>query len=317
MTGPMPEPGGRDAAVTIGKFDGVHLGHRAVIDRLRDEAAARGLLPTVVTFDRNPLAVLAPERCPAPLVSSRQKRELLEAEGVERVVELVFDLELSRVSPEEFVRRALVDGLRTRLVLVGEDFRFGARGAGDVARLRELGAEHGFEVIAIGDVTGAAGARVSSTAIRTALDEGRLDDAATMLGRPHAIRSTVVHGEARGRELGYPTANLSPAIEGYVPADGVYAVRAVVDGVAYGAEASIGNNPTFENVPQHQVEVHLFDQRIDLYDRELTVEFVRFIRPMRAFDSIESLVVQLQADDDRIREILGLPPRPGAAIEPA
>ena len=296
-------------AVTIGKFDGVHLGHRAVIRRLIAEADARGLTPAIVTFDRNPLALLAPEKCPESLVSNRQKAELLEQAGVSHVLELAFDRAFSSQSPEEFVQTVLVGGLGARLVLVGEDFRFGVRGSGDISRLRELGAENGFEVVTIDDVVGDGGERVSSTGIRRLLDEGRVQDAAALLGREPRIRSLVVHGEQRGRELGYPTANLERDPEGYLPADGVYAVRATVGGETFGAEASIGNNPTFEGVPQHQVEVHLFDQKIDLYDRELDVAFVEYIRPMRAFDSIESLVVQLQADDDQIRDILDLPPR--------
>lgn len=296
------------SAVAIGKFDGVHVGHRAVLARLLDEARPAGLVPTVLTFDRNPLALFAPDRCPAPLVSNAQRAELLAAAGVEAVVEARFDRAFSELTPEAFVDEVLIGALHASVVLVGADFRFGHRRAGDVARLRELTAAHGATVVVVDDVVDA-GARVSSTGIRALLDAGRVGEAAELLGRLPAIRGVVVHGEERGRELGYPTANVAPDLEGYLPADGVYAVWATVDGVRYGAEASIGNNPTFEGVPQHQLEVHVFDQRIDLYDRVIEVEFAAYIRPMAAFDGVDALVAQLQADDDRIRALLGLRPR--------
>lgn len=306
-------PGHGPSAVTIGKFDGVHQGHRAVLELLRQRAATLGVQSVVVTFDRHPLSLLAPERCPDALLSLRQKTELLDATGVDETVVLAFDRALSELSPEQFVEQVLVSALQARLVLVGADFRFGHRGAGDVARLRELGQEHGFHVEVVDDVQvevpAAAGRRVSSTMIRELLDAGRVAEAGELMGRPHRIRSVVVHGEKRGRELGYPTANLSPELEGYLPKDGVYAVWALVDGQRYGAAMSIGNNPTFDGVPARQVEVHLFDQALDLYDRELEAEFVAFQRPMMKFMSVDALVDQLQRDDDEIRAVLGVRPR--------
>jgi riboflavin kinase/FMN adenylyltransferase len=293
------------SAVTVGKFDGVHLGHRDVLRQLCAAAAARDLTPTVVTFDRNPLEVLQPDRAPRPLVSPAQKVELFEAAGIAAVLMLPFTPELARLSPESFVRRVLVDTLHARLVLAGQDFRFGDRGAGDLAALRGLGAAHGFEVQTLDDFD-ADGRRVSSTWIRELLSEGRVREAAHLLGRLPSIRSRVVHGEQRGRQLGYPTANLDPDLEGMLPLDGVYAAWALVDGVRYGAAVSIGNNPTFDNVPQHQVEAHLFDQKLDLYGRTLTVEFVEYIRPMNRFAGVDALVAQLQADERRIRELLAV-----------
>jgi riboflavin kinase/FMN adenylyltransferase len=301
------------SAVTIGKFDGMHLGHRAVIAALQAEAAARGLSTAVVTFDRNPLSILSPETCPEPLVSRDQKIELLASSGVDATLELAFDRAFSETPPEDFVRTILVEALGARLVLAGADFRFGHRGGGDVALLRELGARHGFEVVLIDDVVPrdllGTGRRVSSTWVRELLAEGRVREARTLLGRPPALRSTVVHGEQRGRELGFPTANLAPDIEGFVPVDAVYATWARIDGVRYGAAVSIGNNPTFEGVPQHQVEAHLFDVRADLYGRTIELEFVEHIRPMNRFDSVEALVEQLNADAAIIREILAADPR--------
>jgi riboflavin kinase / FMN adenylyltransferase len=298
------------SAVTIGKFDGVHAGHRAVLAELRAVAAERGLVSTVITFDRNPLSLLAPEKCPEALVSNAQKVELLDAEGVDATLMLAFDRAFSEQAPEEFVRSILVDGLHARVVFVGEDFRFGVRGSGTVALLDRLGAQFGFEVGHIEEVTSSAAAgdrRASSTWVRELLEEGAVDAAAVPLGRLHSIRSHVVHGEQRGRELGYPTANLSPEIEGFIPRDGVYAAWATVPGGRFGAAVSIGNNPTFEGVPQRQVEAHLLNASLDLYDAPITLEFVDYIRPMRKFESAGALAEQMHRDEDRIRDILKVP----------
>jgi riboflavin kinase/FMN adenylyltransferase len=301
-------PGFGPSAVTIGKFDGLHLGHRSVLRQLRELADERGLTATVVTFDRNPLSLLAPEKCPDPLVSNGQKRELLAAAAVDATLMLHFDQQLADESPEFFIENVLVGALRAQVVLCGADFRFGARGAGDVGLLRRSGVAHGFDVVILDDVQADSASgprRASATWVRELLSAGRVREAAQVLGRLPSIRSTVVHGEQRGRELGYPTANLDPAIEGFLPADGVYATWAMVDGVSYGAATSIGNNPTFDGVPQHQVETHLFDQRVDLYDRPIELRFVDYLRPMNKFDSVDALVDQLHRDDERIRAILG------------
>ncbi|MDO7881605.1 bifunctional riboflavin kinase/FAD synthetase [Antiquaquibacter soli] len=299
------------SAVTVGKFDGVHAGHRAVIDRLVAVADERGLVPTVVTFDRNPLSVVRPEACPDPLVSNEQKRELLEEAGVGATLMVTFDEEFRSMAPEDFVSGILVGALHATAVLVGADFRFGARGAGDVALLRAMAAESGFEVIEIDDVASSGDRRVSSTWIRELLSAGDVRTAAELLGELPAIRAEVVHGAQRGRTLGYPTANLSPTVEGFIPADGVYASWLVVDGVPYGAAVSIGNNPTFEGVPEKQVEAHAFDQAFDLYGRTVEVRFVEFIRGMRKFGGADELAAQMRRDELRIRDILGLPPRAG------
>ena len=309
-------------AVTIGKFDGLHLGHRDVLRQLRELADERGLSDVVVTFDRNPLSLLSPQNCPEPLVSNPQKRELLEQAGVDATIMLRFDAEFAALTPEAFVENVLVGALHAQVVLCGADFRFGSKGAGDVELLRRLGVEHGFDVEMVGDVRiddadsdgSADSRRASSTWVRQLLAAGRVRDAAKLLGRLPSIRSTVVHGEQRGRELGYPTANLDPDIEGYLPLDGVYATWVIVDGARYGAATSIGNNPTFEGVPQHQVETHLFDQQLDLYDKPIGLEFVEYLRPMNKFESVDALVDQLHRDDVRIREILAA--EPGSPVEP-
>ena len=292
------------SAVTIGKFDGVHAGHRAVISRLREAAGEQGLRPVVVTFDRHPLALLAPEKCPAALVGPEQKIDLLAGTGVDATLILAFDRALSLQSPEDFVTTILVDALHARLVLVGSDFRFGHRGAGDVALLTELGRRHGFDVEIVGDVMPRDGRRVSSTWIRELLADGRVSDAAVLLGHAPAVRGMVVHGAKRGRELGYPTANLSPDSDGLIPADGVYAGWLKVGQARYPAAISVGNNPTFDGVAQKQVEAYVLDEEIDLYDQVVEVQFVERIRGMVAFTGIEPLIVQMGDDVERVRQLL-------------
>jgi len=292
------------SAVTIGKFDGVHQGHRAVIDRIRSIAENDGLRAVVVTFDRNPLALLAPEKCPDSLVSVRQKLELLATTGVDATLLLPFDRALASVPATEFVERVLVDGLNARAVLVGSDFRYGARGAGDVDLLIDLGAKFGFTVEVVDDVRPEGERRVSSTWIRELLAEGDVRHATRLLGHAPTVSGIVVHGAARGRELGFPTANLTPESEGLIPADGVYAGWLTDAGTRYPAAISVGDNPTFEGVPKKQVEAYVLDRELDLYDHVVDVEFVERIRGMVAFTSIPDLIETIRDDVDRIRVIL-------------
>ena len=302
------------SAVAIGKFDGVHAGHRRVIGELISVAAERSLSTVAVTFDRHPLALLNPAACPVPLVSNEQKVELLADTGLDATVMLTFDRELSDMAPEAFVQSILVDTLGAKVVLVGSDFRFGSKGSGTAASLVEFGKVAGFEVRLVDDVRvtavveGEEPRRASSTWIRELLGKGLIAEAATLLGHLPAIRSVVVPGAQRGRELGYPTANLSPEIEGFVPTDGVYAAWLTVDGERLGAAVSIGNNPTFEGVPDRQVEAHVLDAKIDLYGKRVELAFVDYIRPMSRFDSADALVTQMGRDEQRIRELLGYPP---------
>ena len=292
------------SAVTIGKFDGVHQGHRAVIGRLRDIAEAEGLKAAVVTFDRNPLALLAPDNCPDPLVSVRQKLELLATTGIDATLMLPFDRALASVPATEFVERVLVDTLAAKAVLVGRDFRYGARGAGDVALLTDLGATFGFTVEVIDDVTPEDGRRVSSTWVRELLAEGDVRHATELLGHTPTVSGIVVHGAARGRELGFPTANLTPESEGLIPADGVYAGWLTDAGTRYPAAISVGDNPTFEGVAKKQVEAYVLDRELDLYDHVVDIEFVERIRGMVAFTNIPDLIDTIRSDVDRSREIL-------------
>ncbi|AYG04487.1 bifunctional riboflavin kinase/FAD synthetase [Gryllotalpicola protaetiae] len=294
------------SAVTIGKFDGVHSGHRAVIEQLVTAAQAHGLVSAVVTFDRNPLEIIAPERCPDALASLDQKLELLAATGVDATLVVRFDEDFAGVSAERFVTEYLVRSLRAKRVFVGSDFRFGAGNAGDVSELRALGDELGFTVELIDDVVGTAGERVSSTRIRQLLAAGDVERAERLLGRPATLRGLVVHGAKRGRELGFPTANLSAHSEGLIPADGIYAGWLVDNGVRHPAAISVGNNPTFEGVPQKQVEAHVIGETIDLYDHEVEVVFVARIRGMTAFQGIPALVEQIADDVKVASRVLGV-----------
>ncbi|GAA4265017.1 bifunctional riboflavin kinase/FAD synthetase [Frondihabitans peucedani] len=306
FTDPAAVPRGfGPSAVTIGKFDGVHLGHRAVIRELEAVARDRDLVSAVVTFDRHPLTVVRPDRVPRALTSNRQKRELLEQTGVEATLMLTFDEHLRELTPEEFVDTILVGALQAEVVLVGSDFRFGWGGRGTVDTLRELGRSRGFDVDLIPDVRPGDGARrVSSSWIRELLDRGDIREAAFLLGRQPVVRGVIVHGEQRGRELGFPTANLEPRSEGFVPADGVYAARVTIGGTVYDAAVSVGNNPTFEGVPEKQVEAHLLDVTLDLYGQEATVSFIDWVRGNQKFDGLDPLIRQIAADVDQIRELL-------------
>jgi len=294
-----------DSAVSIGKFDGVHAGHRAVITELQAVAEREKLAAVVVTFDRHPLALLSPQTCPSTLVSAEQKLKLIAETGVDATLLLEFNHALSNLPPREFIQRILVTALHARFVLVGRDFRFGAKGAGDVALLRQLGLEFGYTVGLIDDVKPDGERRVSSTWIRELLGTGAVGDAGDLLGHLPTVRGMVVHGAARGRELGFPTANLSSDSEGLIPADGVYAGWLTDAGARYPAAISVGNNPTFDGVAQKQVEAYVLDEtELDLYDRVVDVAFVERIRGMVAYAGIDPLIEQIRDDVARVRTIL-------------
>ncbi|MHC2999244.1 bifunctional riboflavin kinase/FAD synthetase [Microbacterium sp. HJ5] len=302
------------SVVAIGKFDGVHTGHRAVIDRARVDAATGGARVVAVTFDRNPLALLRPEICPENLIGVHQKLQLLAETGIDATLLLRFDRDLADLPAREFVEHVLVGALGVRTVLVGRDFRFGRGGAGDPELLTELGAEFGFDVDVVDDVRAIeAGRRVSSTWIRELLTEGDVETAAKLLGRAPSVWGEVVHGLKRGRELGFPTANLSSECEGFVPADGVYAGWLIDEGSAdglrpgirYPAAISIGTNPTFDDVPARQVEAYVLDETdLDLYGHRVEIQFTARIRGMAAFEGIDALVAQITDDVARVRSSL-------------
>jgi len=296
-------PGATTArAVTIGKFDGVHRGHQAVIDRLR--SVADGQEVTVVTFDRHPKELLQPETAPPPLVSVEQKIELLGDAGCDRVAVIPFTPAFAELDHDTFVRRILVEGLGASVVLVGGDFRYGRGGEGTLDSLRKSGHDHGFSVHVCDDVEESEGQRISSTTIRRLLTEGNVRKTSELLGRHHQVRSVVVQGHQRGRELGYPTANLANPVEGFVPADGVYATWLIVDGERYPAATSIGTNPTFGDVDQRVIESHAIGGVLELYGRTVLVDFVNYIRPMNKFPSTDALAEQMDRDALAILDIL-------------
>jgi riboflavin kinase / FMN adenylyltransferase len=302
------------SVVAIGKFDGVHAGHRAVIDRARVDAATGGARVVAVTFDRNPLRLLRPELCPDDLIGVNQKLALLERAGVDATLLLTFDRALADLTAEEFVRHVLVDALAVRTLLVGEDFRFGRGGVGDAVLLRSMGEQFGFRVEVVSDVRAIdADRRVSSTWIRELLAEGDVETAGKLLGRAPSVWGEVVHGLKRGRELGYPTANLSVELEGFMPADGVYAGWLIDEGSAdglrpgirYPAAVSIGRNPTFADVEVRQVEAYVLDETgLDLYGHRVEVRFVERIRGMVAFEGVDKLTAQIADDVRRVRAVL-------------
>jgi riboflavin kinase/FMN adenylyltransferase len=288
------------SAVAIGKFDGVHAGHRAVIRRLKEIAAQSGVRAVAVTFDRNPLAVLRPDRCPENVVTVERKLELLGELGLDATLLLTFDEELAARSAEDFVASILTGALHVSTVLVGRDFRFGRGGAGDPELLRELGPRYGFTVEVVDDVfLDGSDRRVSSTWIRELLMAGDVTAAARVLDRNVDVRGEVVHGLKRGRELGFPTANLSASVDSFVPADGVYAGWLVdhETGFRHRAAISVGTNPTFDDVLERQVEAHVIGETdLDLYGHDVTVEFVERLRGMVAFEGIEKLKALMAAD---------------------
>jgi len=244
---------------------------------------------------------------PRTLVSTEQKVELLAETGVDATLVLEFNLALAILDPEEFVLEVLVNGLHARHVLVGRDFRFGRHGAGDVDLLRDLGFRFGFAVDLIDDVKPDNTRRVSSTWIRELLAEGDVSAATALLGHLPTMRGVVVHGAARGRELGFPTANLAPDAEGLTPADGVYAGWLTDAGVRYPAAISVGNNPTFEGVNRKQVEAYVLDQpfeHFNIYDHRIDLAFVQHIRGMVAYEGIEPLIAQMRTDVLNVRDIL-------------
>ena len=309
--GPCPRPAD-GCAVTIGQYDGVHLGHRAVIAALADRASARGLRTAVITFDRHPASVVRPASAPRLLTDLEQKLELLAETGVDYVYVVHFDRARATESAPDFVQSVVVDCLSARVVCVGADFHFGHRRQGNVALLVEMGASHGFEVTGldlVGVDGGTGGDAVSSTAIRAALAAGEVQEATAMLGRPHEVRGTVVLGDQRGRELGFPTANLALPDEIALPADGIYAgwlVRS--DQSVHPTAISLGRRPTFyEDQPVSLLEAHLLDFDGDLYDEAVRVRFVARLRGEERFDSVDALVAQMHRDCDRARTLLTTP----------
>jgi riboflavin kinase/FMN adenylyltransferase len=303
---------GSGAVVTIGVYDGVHLGHHAVLRLVRELADARELAAVCITFDRHPAEVVRPESAPRLLTTPEQKLELLDATGyLDLAFVLHFDEARSQEPAEEFVREVLGEGAHARLVVVGADFHFGKGRGGDVALLQRMGAELGFEVLGVGLEAAPAsseqgGTIYSSTRIRELLAAGDVVRAAELLGRPHEVRGVVVEGDRRGRELGYPTANVAVPNRCCLPADGIYAgIFVGADGVERMAAISLGRRPTFYDAADSSLlEAYVLDFDGDLYGQAVKVRFVEHLRGEQKFDSIDALVAQIARDVDATRRVL-------------
>lgn len=306
------------SVVTIGNFDGVHCGHQRVLAQLVAAAEAHQAAAVVISFEPHPAKVHRPEQAPELIMGLEDRVETLATTGIQALLMMHYTLELAANTPEEFVRKVFVDALKARAVVIGHDVRFGRDNSGDLGTMRELGQKLGFEVIVIDDFGASPTApteadgdrRCSSTWVREALEDGDVATAARILGRQHRMRGEVVHGAARGRELGYPTANLSPASGGYIPADGIYAGWLVDEaGTRWPAAISVGSNPTFQGVSR-QVEAHVIDRPpeqvsdFDLYGQTVIVEFTARLRGMVAYTGPDALIAQMRLDVDQTRQVL-------------
>lgn len=300
----------RPCVVTLGNFDGVHRGHQAVLTAVVDAGRRMGLPAVAITFDPHPVAFLHPESAPDLIAPDSVRDDLLASTGIDGLLVLDFTTEFAQQSPEDFVRAVMVRGLDARAAVVGLDTRFGYRNSGDVSTLADLGEHFGFEVLALDDVGN--GERFSSTVVRSKLRTGDVVEAARILGRPHRVVGTVVHGNHRGRGMGYPTANLSAESLGLVPLEGVYAGWLTRMDLAEGepdrtmpAAISVGTNPTFETTDRRTVEAYVLDRDdLDLYDESVMVEFTAHIRPTLRFETVEELLDAMAEDVATCRRLL-------------
>ncbi|MFI1177949.1 bifunctional riboflavin kinase/FAD synthetase [Streptomyces sp. NPDC020799] len=302
----IPQDWGR-SVVTIGSYDGVHRGHQLLIGRAVERARSLGVPAVVVTFDPHPSEVVRPGSHPPLLAAHHRRAELMAELGVDAVLILPFTAEFSKLSPADFVVKVLVDKLHAKLVVEGPNFRFGHRAAGDVDLLKELGATYDYDVEVIDlYVTGEAGdgQPFSSTLTRRLVAEGDVAGAMEILGRPHRVEGVVVHGAQRGRELGYPTANVETLPHTAIPADGVYAGWLTVGGEAMPAAISVGTNVQFD-ATERTVEAYAIDRTdLDLYGLHVAVDFLAYLRGMEKFDSIEALLQCMAGDVKRARDLV-------------
>ncbi|MFW0112322.1 bifunctional riboflavin kinase/FAD synthetase [Rothia sp. P5764] len=297
--------------VTIGNFDGVHIGHQKVLSTLVATAQERGLTSVAVSFDPHPAVVHGPAGSHVDIMGQKDRQAVMAELGVDVYLLLHYDLDFAAQTPEEFVTRTFVDALDARCVVIGDDVRFGTNNSGNLATMKELGQRFGFDVVVVEDLLVSDASRCSSTAIRQLLGQGRVAEAGSLLGRSHYMRGEVVHGAARGRELGFPTANLSADSKGLVPADGVYAGWLIDEQeIRHPVAISVGTNPTFEGITTRQVEAHVIDRTdekvedFNLYGQQITLEFVAFLRGMVAYTGVEALVEQMYQDVEQARQIL-------------
>lgn len=296
-------------AVSIGVFDGVHLGHQALLSVLQSEAKRVSGPSVVLTFDRHPLELLSPDKSPFYITTLDQKLKLIEEAGANTIVLARFEHELSDLSPEDFVDEVLISKLKASTVVVGANFKFGHNRIGDVHRLQELGAERGIRVVSVEPVI-IHGSKVSSTRVRHSIERGDIELAGRLLGRPFTMLGKVITGLGLGRKLGFPTANIEVSPRQAVPANGVYAVKVEIDGKPWPGVINIGVRPTLD-MTTRSIEVHLIEFDGDLVGREVGIEFHCRIRDEVRFASIEELVEQIGKDVEAAREILISEPRNG------
>ena len=298
-----PPPRWHNPVLALGNFDGLHRGHAKIIDRVRRRAGERGGTPAAMTFDPHPPRVVRPDKAPPLLMTTEQRLEALGRAGMQGVAVVRFTHEMSQWDPEMFVKTVLVDWLRVVEVWVGANFLFGHDRAGNFTVLRALGSRYGFRAEKI-DPVRYKDFVVSSTRIRRLLAEGRVDEAGALLGHYYFIDGTVVHGAARGREIGFPTANLDTPNE-LLPPLGVYATTAAVNGIEHPSVTNIGMRPTFGDVDRVQVETHLLDASRDLYGARVRLSFVQRLRDERAFADVDALRAQIDADCRAARRLFG------------
>jgi riboflavin kinase/FMN adenylyltransferase len=298
-----PPPRWHNPVLALGNFDGLHRGHGKIIDRVRRRAGERGGTSAAMTFDPHPPRVVRPDKAPPLLMTTAQRLEGLGRAGMQGVAVVRFTREMSGWDPETFVRTVLVEWLHVVEVWVGANFLFGHDRAGNFSVLRTLGARYGFRAEKI-DAVRYKDFVVSSTRIRRLIAEGRVDEAGALLGHHYFIDGTVVHGAERGRELGFPTANLETRNE-LLPPAGVYATTASVKSIAYPSVTNIGMRPTFGDVEQVQVETHLLDASRDLYDANVRLSFVQRLRDERAFPDVDALRAQIDADCRAAKRLFG------------
>lgn len=285
--------------IALGTFDGLHLGHTDVINTAKDYAERSGLKLAVFTFSNHPLALIRPDLVPVRIISAEEKIKLLESFGVDYLINIPFTEDFAALSPDEFLDRLAC--FNYRCLVVGENFTYGFLGSGKTETLERSGRKNGFDVI-VRPLVKMNGNVVSSTGIRNLIQAGHIEYANRMLGRAYAITGKIVHGEQRGRKLGFPTANIELLHgEMAVPAPGVYAVTASIEGRIYEGMGNIGNNPTFNDVEHARLEVNLFNCSGDLYGKTMSVQFHKYIRAEKKFSGVEELCRQIEEDKKAIK----------------
>ena len=297
----MNQPTADSSVVVIGVFDGVHRGHQVLLNRAKEIANGRAII--ALTFDPHPTKIFAPDKAPTLLVTLADRVELLKIHNADQVAVIAFNEKFASMSPEAFVKNVLVDQLHVSTVVVGKNFTYGHKAAGNVDSLILDGIKNNFTVD-VQELKDGDGQAISSTLIRKLVTDGNVEKARELLSRPHRLDGVVVHGEKRGREIGYPTANLGNIDDQTIPADGVYAGWLTVGINYWPAAISIGTNPTFEGVRGRQVEAYALDQEgLDLYDKNASIEFGWRLRDTLKFDSLDELLVQMKKDCDKAREL--------------